>query len=57
MGPQPGAPRRAGPRRPPAPPPRPAPAPAPQSFLGFFIMLLVVAYHYVTADPKFEQSQ
>jgi hypothetical protein len=31
--------------------------PPPQTFLGFFIMLLVVAYHYVTADPKFEQQQ
>ena len=34
----------------------PLPARA-QTFLGFFIMLLVVAYHYVTADPKFEQNQ
>lgn len=25
-----------------------------QSWLGVLIMLLVVAYHYVTADPRYE---
>lgn len=25
------------------------------SWLGMFIMVLVVAYHFVTADPKYEQ--
>lgn len=24
------------------------------NFLGMFIFLLVIAYHYVTADPKYE---
>lgn len=28
-----------------------------QSWLGIVIMLLVVAYHYVTADPRFEHTQ
>ncbi|PNH04173.1 hypothetical protein TSOC_009690 [Tetrabaena socialis] len=27
------------------------------SWLGIAIMLLVVTYHYVTADPKFEASR
>ncbi len=30
---------------------------ASQSWLGIAIMLLVVAYHYVTADPKYEASR
>jgi hypothetical protein len=29
----------------------------PQSWLGVLIMLLLVVYHYVTADPRFEQAQ
>jgi hypothetical protein len=28
-----------------------------QSWLGLVIMLLVLTYHYVTADPRFEQQQ
>ncbi|KAK2657923.1 hypothetical protein Ddye_010975, partial [Dipteronia dyeriana] len=24
------------------------------NFLGIFIFVLVIAYHYVTADPKYE---
>ena len=28
-----------------------------QSWLGFTIMVLLVAYHYVTADPKFAEQQ
>ena len=28
-----------------------------QSWLGFLIMILVVAYHFVTADPRFEQQR
>ncbi|XP_057767133.1 dolichyl-diphosphooligosaccharide--protein glycosyltransferase subunit 4A-like [Salvia miltiorrhiza] len=24
------------------------------NFLGIFIFILVIAYHYVTADPKYE---
>lgn len=28
-----------------------------QSFLGVLIVVLVVAYHYVTADPKFEAQK
>jgi hypothetical protein len=27
-----------------------------QSWLGFTIMVLLVAYHYVTADPKFADA-
>lgn len=27
------------------------------SWLGILIMVLLVAYHYVTADPKFEAQQ
>lgn len=30
---------------------------APQSWLGVVIMILLVAYHYVTADPKFQEQQ
>jgi hypothetical protein len=26
------------------------------SFLGLFIYVLVIAYHYVMADPKYEGS-
>lgn len=26
------------------------------SWLGFTIMVLLVAYHYVTADPKFAEQ-
>jgi hypothetical protein len=36
------------------PPPNSLP---PQSWLGFTIMILLVAYHYVTADPKFAEAQ
>lgn len=36
---------------------RAPPAPCPQSWLGFAVMLLLVAYHYVTADPKFAEQQ
>ncbi len=32
-------------------------APVTQSWLGILIMVLLVAYHYVTADPKFEAQQ
>lgn len=28
-----------------------------QSWLGLLIMVLLVAYHYVTADPKFAEQQ
>jgi hypothetical protein len=45
-------------RSPPRPaPPRPPPPPPSQSWLGFTIMVLLVAYHYVTADPKFAEQQ
>ncbi|URE35359.1 Oligosaccaryltransferase [Musa troglodytarum] len=27
------------------------------NFLGIFIFILVIAYHYVMADPKYEGSQ
>jgi hypothetical protein len=27
-----------------------------QTYLGFLVMGLVLVYHYVTADPKFEQA-
>lgn len=26
------------------------------NFLGIFIFALVIAYHYVTADPKYEAT-
>ena len=29
----------------------------PQSYLGLAIMVLLVAYHYVTADTKLEQAR
>lgn len=32
-------------------------APFVQSFLGAFIMILLVAYHFVAANPKFEQQR
>lgn len=28
-----------------------------QSFLGVVIMILLIAYHYVAANPKFEAQQ
>jgi hypothetical protein len=37
-------------------PPSPS-RPSTQSWLGFTIMILLVAYHYVTADPKFAEQQ
>lgn len=26
------------------------------NFLGIFILVLVIAYHYVMADPKYEET-
>jgi hypothetical protein len=51
--------RNATPHRPlPAQPHPPLPPSSRnQSWLGFAIMILLVAYHYVTADPKFAEQQ
>lgn len=36
--------------------PNPASDAPPQSWLGFLIMVLLVVYHFVTCDPKFDQQ-